>query len=134
MIEEFSGGYYRTKMTVQPFDSGPAIEQGLHDYINDDFYSQTNVPVTMRVGLKGAGIHFRPEPEGAMPTDVLGLPRPLLQSMNVHPSAEKVNVLILKPAHAMLYAQGDSLEERLSNTNISDKTLEQEDKDFFNIE
>lgn len=133
MIEEFSGGYYRAKMTVQPLERGPAIEQGLYDFIHSNFYSQTDAPLTMRIGLQGEGTHFRPKAEAAMPTDVLGMPEHLLQNMGVHPSSEDVSVLILKPAHALLYSQGDSLEERFANTNISDKTLEQEDKNFFNL-
>lgn len=104
MIEEFSGGYYRAKMTVQPFDDGPSIERGLYDMIEHRIYGQTNAPITMRLGLD-AGQMFSPEPEGAMPTDVIGVPTTLLDSMGLHPSAEDVNVFILKPKHAYRLTQ-----------------------------
>lgn len=134
MIEEFSGGYYRIEMTVQPLSSGPSIERGLYNFIDKKFYCQTSAPVTMRVGLTQSS-HFQPSSEGAMPTDVLGLPENLLQEMDVHPSAENVSVLILKPAHAYMFGQSMALgSEFLDNSNISDTTLEEEDKSFFNLD
>lgn len=134
MIEDFSGGYYRIEMTVQPFADGPAIEQGLFDFINRKFYYQTDAPITMRVGLDG-GSHFRPMSQSAMPTDVLGLPEELCKKIGVHPSAEDVNVLILKPAHAYLFGQAAALGEKfIDNSNISDTTLDEEDEQFFNLD
>jgi hypothetical protein len=133
MIQDFSGGYYQTEMTVQPMDSGPAIERGLYDFINREFYYQTDAPITMRVGMN-SGTHFRPAAEGAMPTDVLGLPVDVCDSIGVHPSAESVNVYILKPAHAYLFGQteryGESFEE---SANISTDELKEETKEFFDI-
>jgi hypothetical protein len=70
-----------------------------------------------------------------MPTDVLGLPENLCDKMNVHPSAEDVSVFVLKPAHAYLFGQAERLGERFEDSsNISDTTLEEEDRKFFNIE
>ena len=133
-MEDFSGGYYRTEMTVQPLQRGPSIERGLYDFINREFYYKTDAPITMRVGLSDS-IHFRPEAEGGMPTDVLGLPRAMCDDMGVHPSAEKVSVFILKPAHAYLYGQTEKYGEQfVDSSNISDKTLAEEDRKFFNLE
>lgn len=110
MFTEFSGGYYKTEMTVQPFTDGPSIERGLYDFINREFYYQTDAPITMRLGLSD-GIHFTPAAEGAMPTDVLGLPEQFCDELGVHPSAESVNVFVLKPAHAYLFSQAQQLGE-----------------------
>lgn len=133
MIENFSGGYYRTKMTVQPYKQGPTIERGLYDFIDREFYYKTDAPITMRIGLS-EGFHFRPKAEAAMPTDVLGLPEQLCDEMGVHPSAEGISVFVLKPAHAYLFGQtekyGDSFED---SSNISDTTLDEEDRNFFNL-
>jgi hypothetical protein len=104
MIEEFSGGYYRTQMTVQPFDDGPAIEKGLYDLINRRMYSNTDAPVTMRLQMD-SGLRFTPSAEGAMPTDVIGVPTDLLDKIGVHPASENINVFILKPKHAYLFHQ-----------------------------
>jgi hypothetical protein len=134
MIEDFAGGYYRTKMTVQPYKKGPTIERGLLDFINREFYYKTDAPITMRIGLS-EGVHFQPSGEAAIPTDVLGLPEQLCDEMGVHPSAEDVSVFVLKPAHAYLFGQAEKLGERFEDSsNISDTTLEEEDKRFFNIE
>lgn len=134
MIEDFSGGYYRTEMTIQPISSGPSIERGLYDFINREFYYKTDAPITMRLGLT-EGTHIQPSAEGAMPTDVLGLPTELCDDMGVHPSAESVSVFVLKPAHAYLFSQTEKLGEQfVDSSNISDTTLEQEDKQFFNLE
>jgi len=134
MIEDFSGGYYRTEMTIQPVDDGPSIERGLYDFINREFYYKTDAPITMRVGLKQE-THFQPSAEGGMPTDVLGLPTRLCDDMGVHPSAEAVSVFVLKPAHAYLFSQTEKLGEQfVDSSNISDTTLEKEDREFFNLE
>jgi hypothetical protein len=108
MIEDFSGGYYRTKMTVQPVESGPSIERGLYDFIEREFYYKTDAPITMRTGL-GEGEHFVPSAERAMPTDVLGLPEELCETFGVHPSSEDINVFVLKPAHAYLFNQAEQI-------------------------
>jgi hypothetical protein len=134
MIEDFSGGYYRTKMTVQPVESGPSIERGLYDFINREFYYQTDAPITMRVGLS-QGTHFRPEAEGGMPTDVLGLPPAMCDEVGVHPSAEDVSVFVLKPAHAYIFGQTEKYGEQFEHSsNISDTTLDEEDRSFFNLD
>jgi len=133
MIEDFSGGYYRTEMTVQPLEHGPAIERGLYDFINREFYYKTDAPITMRVGLKEE-THVQPSAEGAMPTDVLALPTELCDEMSVHPSAESVSVFVLKPAHAYLFSQTEKLGEQfVDSSNISDTTLDEEDREFFNL-
>jgi len=105
-MEHFSNGYYKMNMTVQPVESGPVIEQGLYDFINREFYYQTNAPLTMRAGLSN-NIHFRPNSEPAMPTDVLGLPKEMCDKMKVHPSSEDVDIFVLKPSHAYLFNSGD---------------------------
>lgn len=134
MIEDFSGGYYRTEMTVQPVADGPSIERGLYDFINREFYYKTDAPITMRVGLKQE-THFQPDAEGGMPTDVLGLPKQLCDEMGVHPSAESISVFVLKPAHAYLFSQTEKLGEQfVDSSNISDTTLQEEDRKFFNLE
>ena len=134
MIEDFSGGYYRTTMTVQPLKHGPTIERGLYDFINREFYYQTDAPITMRVCLTEA-VHFQPSAESAMPTDVLGLPTAMCDRIGIHPSAETVSVFVLKPAHAYLFSQTEKLGEQFADSsNISDTTLSEEDKNFFNIE
>jgi hypothetical protein len=107
MIEEFSGGYYRANMTVQPLDRGPSIERGLYDLINRNIYSNTDAPVTMRLTLD-KGPRFTPETENGMPTDVIGVPSDILDEMSIHPSTEDVSVFILKPKHAYLYQQSDN--------------------------
>jgi len=126
MIEDFSGGYYRTKMTIQPYKQGPTIERGLYDFINREFYCQTDAPITMRIGLS-EGVHFRPTSEAAMPTDVLGLPEKFCDKIGVHPSAEEMSVFVLKPAHAYLFGQAEKLGESFTDSsNISNTTLSEE--------
>ncbi len=128
MIKDFSNGYYAATMTIQPLSSGPSIEKGLYDIIDSRFYEDTDTPVTMRLGLDSDGTHFRPEPEGAMPTNVLGLPQSMLDQMKVHPSAEDVTVLILKPGHAEI------LSEPNTDLPVPDETLSQRDREFFNLD
>jgi len=95
-INEFSGGYYRAKMSVQPFEDGPSIEQGLYNLIEQKIYENTNAPITMRLGLN-KGPRFTPSTEISMPQDVVGVPQSVLDNSDIHPSDDNVNVFILKP-------------------------------------
>jgi len=131
MIEDFSGGYYRAEMTVQPLESGPSIERGLYDLINRKIYTNTDAPVTMRLTLDG-GPRFAPETENAMPTDVIGMPTEMLDDVGIHPSAEDISVFILKPKHAYLFHQVDDLDEEDLYQN-ADTSLTEEDRSFFNL-
>lgn len=126
-LEEFSGGYYRTEMTVQPLERGPTIEQGLYDLINRQIYHRTDAPVTMKLGMN-VGPTFQPSAENGVPTDVLGAPTELLDEAGVHPSAEDVNVFIYKPEAAYLFASDISSGDTPDVADLSDK-----DREFFDL-
>lgn len=104
MLEDFSGGYYRAQMSVQPVDRGPIIERGLYDIISRRIYDTTDAPVTMRLGLD-AGPRFTPVAENGVPTDVIGLPDSVISDADVHPSDDNANVFLLKPAAAYRFNQ-----------------------------
>jgi hypothetical protein len=127
-LEEFSGGYYRAEMTVQPLDRGPSIERGLYDLINREIYYKTDAPVTMRLGLNADAPTFEPSAENGMPTDVLGVPTDLLDMAGIHPSAESVSVFIYKPEAAYLFQ-----DMSFSNSRKEDADLQEEDEQFFNL-
>ncbi len=132
-IEHFSNGYYKTEMSVQPYESGPTIERGLYDFINRRFYTKTDAPVTMRIGLD-AGPMFSPSAESSIPTNVLGLPLSTIEKSSIHPSNDNVPVFVLKPEFAYMFNSVESIGESfLDSSNISDTALEQEDRDFFNL-
>lgn len=107
-LEEFSGGYYRTKMTVQPYEEGPVIDKYLYDFINREVYAQTNAPITMRVGLN-KGPYFTVDGEGAVPTDVLAMPQEWIDDMDI--SGEAESVFLLKPEHSYFINQSVDLGE-----------------------
>lgn len=133
-MEAFSGGYYRLEMGIQPFAEGPAIERGLLDFIEREFYYQTDAPVTMRLGLD-RGVTFHPDGVNGMPTDALAIPEPMCDTVGIHPSAESVSVFIVKPAHAYLFSQTEKLgPDWLNNHNISDIALSEEKTEYFNVE
>ena len=132
-IEHFSNGYYKTEMSVQPYKQGPTIERGLYDFIARKFYSQTDTPVTMRVGLD-AGPLFRPSAESSIPKDVLGLPLSEIEASSIHPSDDSVSVFVLKPEFAYLFNSSLKMGEQfIDSSNISDNTLSDESEAFFNL-
>lgn len=133
-IENFSNGYYKTEMSVQPYENGPTIEQGLYDFIERRFYTKTDAPLTMRVGLS-EGPMFKPSGESSIPTNVLGLPLSEIEASNIHPSDDNVAVFVLKPEFAYMFNQTTALGEKfLDSSNLSDNTLQKEDRDFFNLD
>lgn len=132
-IEDFSNGYYKTEMSVQPYADGPTIERGLYDFIARKFYTKTDAPVTMRIGLD-KGPMFKPSGEASIPTNVLGLPLSDIEASNIHPSDDSVAVFVLKPEFAYMFQQASTLgEEFLDSSNLSDNTLQKEDRAFFNL-
>jgi len=133
-IEDFSSGYYKTEMSVQPYSDGPAIEQGLYDFIKRKFYYNTDTPVTMRIGLNG-GPMFTPSPEAGIPTNVIGLTMGNIERSGVHPSDDNVSVFVLKPEFAYMFNNAERLGNRfIDSSNLSDTTLEKEDRRFFDLE
>lgn len=93
MIEDFSSGYYHADMDVQPYDNGPVIERSLYDFINQELYVDSDVPVMMRVGFD-AGETFQVSAESAIPRDVLALPREMVESQH------NSDVFVLKSEYA----------------------------------
>lgn len=104
MLNEFSDGYYRAQMNIQEVERGPVIERGLYELIARRIYDTTNAPITMRLGMD-RGTRFTPVAENGVPTDVLGLPAPLIDESGVHPGTDAANVFVLKPAHAYRFHQ-----------------------------
>ena len=132
-IEHFSNGYYKTEMSVQPYESGPTIEQGLYDFINRRFYTKTDAPVTTRIGLD-AGPMFTPSAESGIPTNVIGLPIANIKQSGIHPSNDNVSVFVLKQEFAYMFNSVESIGESfLDSSNISDTALEEDDRKFFNL-
>ena len=103
-FEQFSAGYYRAQMAVQPFDDGPAIERGLYDLINRKVYQETTAPITMRLSLD-RGTRFTPAAENAMPPDVIGVPEQMLTDAGVHPADDNTSVFVLNPKQAYRFNQ-----------------------------
>lgn len=116
-LEEFSGGYYRTEMSVQPYDDGPVIQNSLYDFINREIYAQTDAPITMRVGLD-QGPYFTVEAENAVPSDVLAMPREWMDDMEIH-DQEARNVFVLKPGHSYVLNQSVKLSKRFDDHNVN---------------
>jgi hypothetical protein len=92
MIDNFSSGYYSAQMSIQGYDGGPTINRTLHKFINNQLYSDNDVPVMMRLSLDESRA-FSVSPESSVPKDVLALPHDMFDSF-----AEE-RVFILKPDH-----------------------------------
>ena len=108
VLEEFSNGYYKAEMDIQPYEDGPVIEAGLYDFINRRVYAQTDAPITMRVGLD-KGPYFAVSAEGAVPTDVLAMPQEWIDDMDIASRADSTSVFLLKPAHSHFINQSADL-------------------------
>lgn len=119
-LSEFSGGYYRTRMQVQPYEDGPVIESDLYDFIDQSVYARTNAPITLRVGLDSSP-YFSVESENAVPTDVLAIPQSWIDDMRLHDEYGKENIFVLKPAYSYFVNQSIAIGERFDNHNVNDE-------------
>ena len=113
MIREFSGGYYRAEMDVQPVDRGPIIDPGLFYLLNERIYEDSDSLPVMRLTLN-RGPHFVPEPENGVPTNVIGLPEDIIDASQDGSVTESANIFVLKPSAAERYQSsiGQSTYER----------------------
>jgi hypothetical protein len=92
-MEDFSSGYYRTRMNVQNYDDGPVIERQLYEFINSELYDRSSQDVMMRVGLDATPL-FTVSSEAAVPRDVLALPEEMGLESGLH------NVFVLKSEYS----------------------------------
>lgn len=97
MIQDFSQGYYCTSMDIQTYDDGPAIARPLHRFIQSHLFTKES-RVIMRVGLD-SGPTFDVKPESAIPDDVLGMPRELIDNQG------EEDIFILKPEYVDIVGQ-----------------------------
>lgn len=109
-LEEFSNGYYKAEMDIQPYSGGPVIEAGLYDFINRRVYAQTDSPITMRVGLE-KGPYFSVKAESAVPTDVLALPQEWINDMDISVNKQENSIFVLKPDHSYFINQAIDLSD-----------------------
>ena len=89
MIEDWSGGYYRSRMRVTPYEDGPVIAQDVYNFINEELFVDSSAPVMMRLGLD-AGELFDVKAENGIPRDLLALPEELFETTGPK------NVFVLK--------------------------------------
>jgi len=118
-IEDFSSGYYRLRMLVVPYENGPAIESETYDYINREFYAQTDAPPLFRLGLDG-NPYFSVDAEFSIPQDRIGIPHSWFGDNTMGDTYEEVDVFLMKAGHAYLLDQAELLNERF-NSGESDE-------------
>lgn len=118
-IEDFSSGYYRTELLVVPYEDGPAIESEMYDYINREFYSQTDTPPMFRLGLDG-NPYFEVGTEFSIPADRIGVPKDWFGDNRMGDTYEKTSVFILKPGYAFLLKEAELLGNRFNAKDLED--------------
>ena len=110
ILEDFSGGYYRAEMVVQPYSDGPAIEQSLYDFIEREFYQDVDMRPVFKFDLDG-GPHFKPEREPSIPPDVMAIPESWFDDFGVEDEHSPTSIFIVKPnqSHYLKAAFGGQL-------------------------
>ncbi|AGM11334.1 hypothetical protein M199_gp004 [Halogranum tailed virus 1] len=118
-VEDFSSGYYRTELLVVPYEDGPVMESETFDYINREFYSQTDAPPMFRLGLDG-NPYFEVGTEFSIPADRIGIPRDWFGDNKMGDTMQKTSVFILKPGHAYLLKEAELLGKRFNPDDVID--------------
>jgi len=88
-------------MEVQASDE-LIIERGLYDLIDTELYSNTDAPVSMRIGLESDSPIFTPKIDSCMPPEVIGVPRELMRELDLG-SHDRVSIFILNPKQSVLF-------------------------------
>lgn len=118
-IQDFSSGYLTVEMTVVPYEDGPVAERGFYDYLQRNYYAQTDAPPKFRLGLDGEP-YFEVDTEVTMPADHLAIPEEWFEDARMEKKYGKHQVFILKPGHAHLLEQSDKLGERFNPKDLED--------------
>lgn len=110
VLEDFSGGYYRAEMVVQPYSGGPVIEQSLYNFIEREFYQDSDMRPVFKFDLDG-GPHFKPSHESSVPPDVLAIPEEWFSEFEIDEQHTSTSVFIVKPnqSHYLRAAFGGQL-------------------------
>lgn len=98
MFEEFSGGYYLGRMYVEPHDGDrPAIQDDDFAEVSRDVYgSEDGKPLVVKVDRH----HLVVDGDESVPRGTLGVPRSLVNELDVRNPPTLKEVLLAKSEHA----------------------------------
>ena len=111
ILERFSSGYFKTDLTVVPYEDGPAIDAAVYEYIERTLYASCDTDPMFRFSLD-RGEHFQPTPEYSMPADTLGVPKEWYSLYKIDQTTKRQPVFILKPGYAHLMEQMEDFYDR----------------------
>lgn len=100
-LENFSSGYYRASMQVEPYDGGPSISCDTFEQLNREYYGGTDSEPMFRLDIDGSP-YFTTSCEYSIPHNVLGIPSDWFQDTSAERQYTEVPVYILKPQYAYL--------------------------------
>lgn len=112
-VENFSGGYLKTEMKIVPYEDGPSIESEAYEFINRQFYADSDGNPMFRLGLDG-NPYFQVSSEIAIPEDVLGIPEGWFADNRIADDQSYRDVFILKPGHADILREAKTLSRRFT--------------------
>jgi hypothetical protein len=113
-INDFSGGYLRTRLKIVRYEDGPVMERGSYSYIERQVYGGARSEPMFRFGLDG-NPYFTVGTEFSIPKDVIGVPESWFgDNMNISDGVY-ASVFIVKPGHADVLMDARRLSERFSD-------------------
>jgi hypothetical protein len=103
LFEEFSAGYYVGRLYIEPYDGDHAamdhdqhVEANEQVYATGDDIERVDHPLVMKVDET----HVPVFPAEDLPTDTLGLPEPVLESIRAEQPPTLKEVLVAKAERA----------------------------------
>jgi len=106
ILEDFSAGYYKLEMFIEPYENGPVITHDLYDYIQTELYNQTDVAPLCTLSFDGSP-HFDITSEAGMPLSTMGIPESWFSDLDINRNHEKESVFIVKPKYAYQFNTND---------------------------
>lgn len=114
-IDEYSGGYLKTRLKTVVYQDGPAIQKETADYINSHFYHETLSEPIYRLGLDN-NPHFKVNAEISIPSEVIGIPQVWFDKNDSLEENTFTDVYIVKSGQAHIMQEAQRLSERFSSS------------------
>jgi len=129
-VEDFSSGYYKLSMQVEPYTDGPMCSCNLFDFIQREYYGSVESKPIFRLDMDGSP-YFTASCENSIPQNVIGLPEHWFDEPIAERTYHETPVYLLKPDDAHLMDNAMNVDQSAEDVIADlDDDLDLRDSEF----